>query len=189
VQIPTGSVGTPQLRNGAVTATKIKAHSLLASDFAGGQLRSGPQGARGPAGQQGARGPAGPQGTPGAAGAQGARGPAGPQGPAGQDGAAGSEGPQGPQGPAGALGPKGDSGTAHTTLAQNTIVVQPASSTDLTATCPAGTTVTGGGFVAAPGLVVEVNSPNLGDNSWELQVDNPSSTVSLQAFVRAVCAS
>jgi len=180
VQLPTGSVGTPQLRNAAVTAAKVKAHSLLASDFAGGQLRPGPQGVRGPAG------------ATGAVGSQGAPGPTGPQGPAGQDGARGSEGPQGPQGPqgpAGAQGPKGDSGTAHTTLSQSTTVVQPGSSATLTTTCPAGTTVTGGGFVAAPGLVVELNSPDLGANSWELQLDNPSSSVSLQAFVQAVCAS
>lgn len=38
-QLPSGSVGTPQLRNAAVTAAKVKAHSLLASDFARGQLR------------------------------------------------------------------------------------------------------------------------------------------------------
>jgi hypothetical protein len=43
--------------------------------------------------------------------------------------------------------------------------------------------------VAAPGLVVEMNSPDLGANSWELRVDNPSSSISLQAFVQAVCAS
>ena len=68
-------------------------------------------------------------------------------------------------------------------------VVQAGSSGTLTATCPAGTTVTGGGFVAAPGLVVEMNSPDLGDNAWELGVDNPSTSFSLQAFVQAVCAS
>ena len=180
VQLPSGSVGTPQLRNAAVTAAKVKAHSLLASDFAGGQLRAGPEGARGPAG---------PQGTPGAVGPQGARGPAGAQGPAGQDGARGSDGSQGPQGPAGPQGPKGDSGTAHATLAQSTTVVQPHTSAALVATCPTGTTVTGGGFVAAPGLVVEVNSPDPGNNSWDLTVDNPSSSVALQAFVQAVCAS
>ncbi len=179
-QLPSGSVGTPQLRNAAVTAAKVKPHSLLASDFAGGQLRPGPQGARGLSG---------PQGTPGAAGPQGARGPAGPQGPAGQDGARGSEGPQGPQGPAGTQGPKGDSGTAHTTLAQSTTVVEPGTSAALNVTCPAGTTVTGGGFIAAPGLVVEVNSPDPGNNSWDLTVDNPSSSVAFQAFVRAECAS
>ena len=36
--LPPGSVGTRQLGNGAVTAAKVKAQSLLASDFEAGQL-------------------------------------------------------------------------------------------------------------------------------------------------------
>ena len=49
--LPAGSVGTSQLKNGAVTAAKVKHRSLLALDFAAGQL---PAGARGPAGAAGA---------------------------------------------------------------------------------------------------------------------------------------
>ena len=195
VQIPSGSVGTPQLRNGAVTATKVKAHSLLAADFAGGQLPSGAQGARGAVGPQGlpgatgpegARGPAGPQGPDGLAGARGSNGSTGPQGP---EGPAGAQGPAGAEGPAGAQGPKGDSGTAHTALAQNTTVVQPGADVVISATCPAGTTVTGGGFLAAAGLQAEESSPDLGNNAWVLEVKNPSSSVAVQTFVQAVCAS
>jgi hypothetical protein len=45
--LPRGSVGTLQLQDGAVTALKVKDHSLLARDFKRGQL---PQGPPGPAG-------------------------------------------------------------------------------------------------------------------------------------------
>jgi hypothetical protein len=62
---PRNSVGTAALRNNAVISSKVKDRSLLARDFARGQI------------------PAGPAGAPGAAGAAGARGPTGPAGPAG----------------------------------------------------------------------------------------------------------
>jgi hypothetical protein len=85
--LPRNSVGTAQLRNGAVTwaklrnhsitAAKVKPHSLLASDFRFGQLPLGPPGPRG------ATGPRGPRGGRGPTGATGPKGPAGPPGPAG----------------------------------------------------------------------------------------------------------
>src|SRR5689334_11727575 len=58
VVLPAGSVGTRQLRNGAVVESKVKDHSLLARDFARGQLPAGP------AGPQGVEGDTGPQGDP-----------------------------------------------------------------------------------------------------------------------------
>ena len=70
--VPRNSVGTAQLRLGAVTNQKIRNNainsakvanrSLLRSDFAAGQLPAGPVGPQGPAG------PAGPAGAAGAAG-------------------------------------------------------------------------------------------------------------------------
>lgn len=42
--LPRGSVGTLQLQDGAVTALKVKDHSLLARDFVRGQLPQGPPG-------------------------------------------------------------------------------------------------------------------------------------------------
>jgi hypothetical protein len=69
--LPAGSVGTSQLKNGAVTAAKVKHRSLLALDFAAGRLPAG------------ARGPAGPVGGPGQTGSAGAPGPPGGTGPAG----------------------------------------------------------------------------------------------------------
>ena len=56
VALPKGSVGTPQLKNSAVTTAKVKNRTLLRADFAPGQLQAGPAGPPGPAG------PAGPAG-------------------------------------------------------------------------------------------------------------------------------
>jgi hypothetical protein len=63
--LPKNSVGTKQLRNGAVTGSKVKAHSLNAKDFKTGQLPAGSQGLQGAAGAQGPQGPQGPQGLQG----------------------------------------------------------------------------------------------------------------------------
>jgi hypothetical protein len=72
VLVPRNSVGTAQLRNGAVTFPKIKNgaitsakvanFSLLAADFRRGQLPRGPQGPAGPQGPTGAQGPTGTSG-------------------------------------------------------------------------------------------------------------------------------
>jgi len=50
--LPSGSVGTKQLKNGAVTASKVRRHTLLAADFAHGQLPQG-NGSPGQPGQSG----------------------------------------------------------------------------------------------------------------------------------------
>jgi Collagen triple helix repeat (20 copies) len=78
LRIPRNSVGTAQLKASSVTSPKVRAGSLLRSDFRAGQLP---------------RGPAGPAGERGLTGATGERGLTGPMGPAG---------PAGPRGPAGA---------------------------------------------------------------------------------------
>jgi hypothetical protein len=63
VVLPAGSVGTKQLQNGAVVATKVKTHSLVAANFKLGQIPAGPQGAQGLAGPAGAAGPKGDPAT------------------------------------------------------------------------------------------------------------------------------
>jgi hypothetical protein len=63
VVLPAGSVGTAQLKNGAVVGTKVKSHSLVAANFKPGALPSGPSGPSGPVGLPG---PAGPKGDPAA---------------------------------------------------------------------------------------------------------------------------
>jgi len=59
LQVPKNSVGTPQLKNSAVTSAKVKNRSLLRADFATGQLPAGPAGPAGPTGPAGPAGPAG----------------------------------------------------------------------------------------------------------------------------------
>ena len=98
--LPRNSVGTAQLKSGAViggklhkdavTSVKVKNHALLAEDFKAGQLPAGPRGFTGSQGAQGAQGTQGPQGGQGAQGPQGAKGDQGPQG------ATGLQGPPGP---------------------------------------------------------------------------------------------
>ncbi len=73
-----GSVGTKQLKAGAVTTAKVRDGSLRGADFAAGQLPAGPRGATGATGTVGATGATGAAGTPGATGETGATGPAGP---------------------------------------------------------------------------------------------------------------
>ena len=63
VTLPANSVGTTQLRNGAVTAPKLKARSLLASDFKAGQLPRAAKGDTGATGAQGTRGDTGATGA------------------------------------------------------------------------------------------------------------------------------
>lgn len=76
VSLPKNSVGTAQLRNGAVTKQKIARKTLGAFKGAGGPAgATGNTGATGPAGQQGATGPAGQAGATGVAGPEGLLGP------------------------------------------------------------------------------------------------------------------
>ncbi len=61
--LPNNSVGTVQLKGNAVISSKVKNRSLLAADFAQGQLPRGPQGPQGSQGIQGPSGPSGPAGV------------------------------------------------------------------------------------------------------------------------------
>ena len=62
---PAHSVGTRELKDGAVVSGKVKDHSLLSQDFREGQLPVGPQGPQGKPGPQGPQGPQGKQGPAG----------------------------------------------------------------------------------------------------------------------------
>lgn len=59
--VPRNSVGTAQLRNNAVTSTKIRNGTIGVADLTRSARRPGPAG---PAGSPGPQGPAGPQGQP-----------------------------------------------------------------------------------------------------------------------------
>jgi hypothetical protein len=87
VRLPAKSVGTRELKNGAVTKAKINRQTLRAL--------TGPRGAAGARGVAGAVGPAGPGGAPGAVGATGASGADGATGPAGAPGGVGGTLPSG----------------------------------------------------------------------------------------------
>jgi len=65
IVLPASSVGTVQLKPGAVTSGKVKDGTLKAADFAAGQLKAGPQGAPGAVGARGATGAAGATGPAG----------------------------------------------------------------------------------------------------------------------------
>ena len=85
------SVGTTQLKNGAVTGPKIKRASIEATkltQLAISTLKgaTGPKGAKGAAGAKGATGAKGDTGAKGATGARGETGPIGPVGPIGPAG-------------------------------------------------------------------------------------------------------
>jgi hypothetical protein len=58
--LPAGSVGGKQLKQNAVTSSKVKNGSLLRKDFKSGQVPAGKTGKTGPQGSQGVPGPAGP---------------------------------------------------------------------------------------------------------------------------------
>jgi hypothetical protein len=169
--LPAGSVGTAQLKNGAVISSKVKDGSLRAADFAPGELPAGAQGPQGPAGS------AGPQGSAG---------PAGPQGPKGDSGASGSQGPQGPPGISSLTYVARDFGPfpAHTQYPGE-------------AACGSNLHVVGGGVLTHGQYAEQAVSrsyPSNGDGShnegttgWAAAVDNLSS--STQSFtVYAICA-
>lgn len=169
--LPANSVGAKQLKHAAVTAVKVKTHSLLASNFAPGQLPRGPDG---PPGSQGLQGPTGPQGPAG---------PTGQQGPTGSGGPAGPIGPRGFAGPTGATGPPGLSGLH----VLSEVFPSPAgSNTTYSVTCPAGQNVTGGGVRLGGTQNLQESFPSAAA-TWEATVDNATSTDSTFS-IYAVCA-
>ena len=72
--IKNGQVKRPDVARSAIDSSKVGDGSLLAQDFAPGQLSAGPQGAQGERGLQGAQGAQGEQGRQGEQGVPGAAG-------------------------------------------------------------------------------------------------------------------
>ena len=173
--LPRDSVGTAQLANGAVDASKIRNGSLLARDFDRALLPAGPVG---PGGERGAPGPKGDRGDTGE------RGPAGDVGPRGLPG---------PQGPAGAPGSRGPQGIPGWTFRTATIVLGSDSQTVEIETkqvaCPAGTRVLGGGVTAEnpADLKVRMSAPAEQASGWIATVLNAGFTIET-AYVWAICA-
>lgn len=107
-------------------------------------------------------------------------------------GTRGERGPQGPQGPA------GTAGAFRQTLASNTEPCAPGATCTVTAQCPAGTVVSGGGFrVDRPGgsedpfLVIAsqfgpIDSVVMASTTWEVTVEN-NGVVVMRVNAFAVC--
>ena len=147
---------------------------------------TGPAGSQGPRGPQGTTGDTGPQGTPGPtgnpgpAGGVGNRGNAGATGSAGAVGAAGAPGSSGPAGDSGQPGAAGPAGAAGATGAAGnsgidnysvqvgaesvTTTVGQGESFIITASCPAGTQLLGGGATSVSQEVDMVSSAPLVSN-------------------------
>jgi len=112
----------------------------------------------------------------------------GPQGPQGIQGEPGKTGPQGPQGP---QGPPGVSGYEEVVVQQSTT----ASSFTLSAICPAGKYILGGGFALTSYQVgmnpndfnVMQSMPSSG-NRWTVWAMFGTSGLTWSLQVRAVCA-
>lgn len=169
----------------------------------------GPQGATGPQGETGSKGDKGSKGEPGAIGPQGDPGPqgeqgspgvdgsAGPQGPQGEPGLKGDQGPQGDpgaqgepglQGEAGPQGPQGEQGAAggvgEATVATNSVSWQaPVASAEVSAACPAGTTVISGGYSIAGDGWAQQSYPD--GNGWTVKAHRQTSSESVTVY--AVC--
>jgi hypothetical protein len=159
--LPAHSVGARQLKANSLTSVAVKDHSLLAIDFASGQLPSGGGDAppmndsghgdappKGDTGDPGPKGDAGVKGDPGVQGDAGVRGVAGVKGDEGAKGDAGAKGDKGEKGDTGDTGPKGDTGPAarlDATVRKNSSSVPVGVEAETSVQCAAGEIALGGG--------------------------------------------
>jgi hypothetical protein len=175
---------------------------------AGPKGDAGAQGAQGPPGEKGETGLQGPKGDPGATGPQGVEGPQGPQGPTGSPGSQGPQGIPGPtglqgaQGVMGPIGPAGPQGTAGLSGYERvvgdsgTLSMNPGVSSFVTAVCPTGKRVVGGGHELASSssqqLGVTMSAPfeSTVMSGWRVNFRNSLNAALTNVQVRAyvVCA-
>lgn len=125
----------------------------------------------------------GNRGLQGAQGAQGAQGPQGAAGSAGPVGAIGRTGSAGAAGAVGAIGPPGISGYVVVSVVQ---LVANGAFVSLSAPCPAGKTVLGGGFTMRD-LQIFVSKPDGTGTAWRVDAQN-SSGFNVNLTTYAVCA-
>jgi hypothetical protein len=157
------SIGTAQIKNSAVSGTKVatnavssrkvKDGSLLSVDFKAGQLPRGPQG------------PAGPKGDPGAPSAIGQPGP---------------KGDKGDTGPAGISSGRQDVLGAPVTVPAGGYAVA-------TATCPAGKKVIGGGGGSKSSTIPISSMGPEGGSLWVVRATNTGPSTDY-VHAEAVCA-
>lgn len=159
----------------------------------------GKDGAQGLQGEKGERGPAGPEGPQGERGPEGPEGPEGAQGPTGEKGDkgekgdTGEQGPQGPQGEQGSQGPQGEQGPQGPagTIGEVVVATNQANwsggqqNQSLTATCPTGHVVVGGGFAVDSGNASWTVTDSRPDgNGWKVVASGAGTTT---ATVYATC--
>jgi len=164
IALPTNSVGSDQLkpravkgsdiRASAITSTKVKAWSLLRTDFKPGELPAGSAGPRGVDGLKGDAGAAGATGPKGADGTAGVRGAPGAPGETGADGTPGATGEQGDTGAKGDQGDRGPTGPSASATVKASVSFGPGSPTSVGST----TITTGAGRLTANGVVVAMPS-------------------------------
>jgi hypothetical protein len=155
----------------------------------------GDTGAAGPKGDTGLAGPVGPQGEVGPPGPAGSTGPKGDTGATGAIGATGPQGPMGLMGPVGPQGLPGVSGYFIASTPSTTVTVAGNSTTSMSASCPAGKNVIGGGYesaqAAATNYAVHPVSmfPSAAD-TWRvtLRVSGINNAVTITFRVYAICA-
>lgn len=158
---------------------------------------AGVMGEAGLEGAAGAPGPAGNAGIAGEAGATGEVGPVGPQGPKGDKGVDGVNGIAGNKGDPGAIGPQGPQGPAGPIGTLKAVAIVAASPNDATpqknvqAVCPAGSTITGGGYALLPATaeIVPTTTSSVG-NGWQVTANASAAfTGPWQALAIAMCTS
>jgi hypothetical protein len=126
----------------------------------------------GPQGIQGLQGNPGVQGVPGPKGDTGATGNQGNQGDPGKDGTNGTDGAQGPQGDPGVAGPTGAQGVPG--LSKYAVVSTPEIAANpgqvVSANCPAGDVVLGGGAAVdgtSSNFALSVSRPSDPHHAWQ----------------------
>lgn len=152
VALPNGSVGTPQLRNAAVTGAKLAPSAATAAKVKNGSLTLD-------AVSPDALVP-GPPGAPGHDGSPGV------VGPAGQAGSSGTNGPTGAPGPA---------GFQHIFKVSTPFTVGPHNEQTISAVCPDGTRVLSGGVKRRIRDIAIIGSfPINGGIEWSVDAFNPT---------------
>jgi len=173
VQIKPGAITAPKLAANAITAKAVKPGTLLRADFKAGELPSGQPGPTGPAGAPGA---AGSVGAPGAEGPTGPTGRPGPTGPAGPPGATGDRGPQGPRAVSGYQVVHVDSVPMDQTLKT------------ITLNCPPNTLVLGGGQAKSSDLIdIQDAEPSLDHRSWTVTASIARANAGVFLAADAIC--
>jgi hypothetical protein len=167
--LPKNSVGSNQIKKGAVTPAKLS--------FASKAAMTGPIGPTGPVGSTGPKGPAGPKGT---------------TGPRGTTGLQGDKGKQGEKGEKGERGEKGQAGTTQVIDVDSGANAVSANNTGtFAATCPVGDSAVGGGaydggvstaFIYQSGPTPGTGTPT----GWSVSYKTGADPINV--FVHVLCA-